>query len=109
MEAKARSASKAALNRTRSRFTSLTTGVSSTGSPSPEIAAKFEKGKLKSKSAAEWVTEGARQESKNLLIAASYYIQPIGTFSGYVRAHEAGPKREVQGLLGVTEDHRSKW
>ncbi|MEW9900393.1 DUF2804 domain-containing protein [Chitinivorax sp. PXF-14] len=53
--------------------------------------------------------EGARQESKNLLIAASYYIQPIGTFSGYVRAHEAGPKREVQGLLGVTEDHRSRW
>lgn len=53
--------------------------------------------------------EGARQESKNLLVAASYYIQPIGTFRGTVRAHASAPVQHVEALLGVTEDHRSKW
>lgn len=53
--------------------------------------------------------EGARQESKNLLVAASYYIQPIGTFHGTVRAHAGAAPVAVEQLLGVTEDHRSKW
>lgn len=53
--------------------------------------------------------EGARQESKNLLVAASYYIQPVGTFSGTVRAHADAPAISVNNLLGVTEDHQSKW
>lgn len=53
--------------------------------------------------------EGARQESKNLLVAASYYIQPIGTFRGTVRAHAGAAPVPVEQLLGVTEDHRSKW
>jgi hypothetical protein len=53
--------------------------------------------------------EGARQQSKNLLVAASYYIQPIGTFSGTVRAAPNAPARTVQALVGVTEDHRSRW
>jgi hypothetical protein len=53
--------------------------------------------------------EGARQQSKNLLVAASYYIQPIGTFSGTVRAAPGAPPRAVQALVGVTEDHRSRW
>lgn len=53
--------------------------------------------------------EGARQESKNLLVAASYYIQPIGTFRGTVRAHAGAPAVAVTDLLGVTEDHQSKW
>lgn len=57
----------------------------------------------------QFTPEGARQESKNLLVAASYYIQPIGTFRGTVRAHAGAPLVAVDQLLGVTEDHRSKW
>lgn len=53
--------------------------------------------------------EGARQESKNLLVAASYYIQPIGTFNGTVKAAPDAPPRRVDQLVGVTEDHRSRW
>lgn len=53
--------------------------------------------------------EGARQARKNLWVAASYYIQPIGCFKGTVRASVSGPVREVQDLLGVTEDHQSRW
>lgn len=53
--------------------------------------------------------EGARQADLNLGLVASYYIQPVGTFDGWVRAAPGDAKRPVQGLLGVTEDHRSKW
>ncbi|WP_374595119.1 DUF2804 domain-containing protein [Aquabacterium sp.] len=53
--------------------------------------------------------EGARQADLNLGLVASYYIQPVGTFDGWVRAARGDAKRPVQGLLGVTEDHRSKW
>lgn len=53
--------------------------------------------------------EGARQEQKNLWVAASYYVQPIGTFSGTVRPHAQGPVHQVKRLVGVTEDHRSRW
>ncbi|WP_317205744.1 DUF2804 domain-containing protein [Janthinobacterium sp.] len=53
--------------------------------------------------------EGARAQDKNLLIAASRYVQPIGTFSGWVRAGAGAPKRSVTQLAGVTEDHRSRW
>jgi len=53
--------------------------------------------------------EGARREDKNLWIAASRYIQPIGTFSGWVRASADSPKRIVAQLAGVTESHRSRW
>jgi hypothetical protein len=53
--------------------------------------------------------EGARREDKNLLIAASRYIQPIGTFSGWVKASSGAPARRVENLVGVTEDHTSRW
>jgi len=53
--------------------------------------------------------EGARQESKNLVVAASYYIQPVGTFRGTVRPYAQAPALAVDALLGVTEDHQSKW
>ncbi len=53
--------------------------------------------------------EGARREDKNLLIAASRYVQPIGTFSGTVRAFPGAPARQVDKLVGVTEDHASRW
>lgn len=53
--------------------------------------------------------EGARREDKNLYIAASRYIQPIGTFSGWVRSGPDAPKRMVNQLPGVTEDHHSRW
>ena len=46
-------------------------------------------------------------ENKQLLIAASDYIQPIGVFPA-VRAHRATPT-PVSNLLGVTEDHRARW
>lgn len=53
--------------------------------------------------------EGVRRQDKHLLVAASRYVQPIGTFSGWVRARPDGPKVPVSGLPGVTEDHRSLW
>ncbi len=53
--------------------------------------------------------EGMRHEDKNLLVAASHYVQPIGTFSGWVRADFDSPKVMVEKLPGVTEDHRSRW
>ncbi len=53
--------------------------------------------------------EGARAENKNLIVAASRYVQPIGTFSGWVRASDGGAKHAVSALAGVTEDHASRW
>jgi hypothetical protein len=53
--------------------------------------------------------DGARQQNRNLLVAASRYIQPVGTFSGWVRSAPEEPKRIVTGLAGVTEDHYSRW
>lgn len=52
---------------------------------------------------------GAREANKNLLIAASRYIQPIGTFQGYVKTAANAPAREVKNLVGVTEVHFSRW
>ncbi|SHG59917.1 DUF2804 domain-containing protein [Massilia sp. CF038] len=53
--------------------------------------------------------EGMRHQDKNLIVAASHYVQPIGTFSGWVRARPGAAKVPVSGLPGVTEDHRSRW
>jgi hypothetical protein len=53
--------------------------------------------------------EGARREDKNLIVAASRYVQPIGVFDGIVRRSPGGPPVRVEGLVGVTEDHRSRW
>jgi len=53
--------------------------------------------------------EGARREDKDLVVAASRYIQPIGVFDGWVRARPDAPRVDVSGLVGVTEDHRSRW
>jgi hypothetical protein len=53
--------------------------------------------------------EGARTDDRDLLVAASHYVQPIGTFAGTVRAAPGAPLRQVLDLLGVTEDHRSRW
>lgn len=53
--------------------------------------------------------EGARQQDRELLVAASHYVQPVGTFSGWVRAVPDAPAQRVEELLGVTEDHRSRW
>lgn len=57
----------------------------------------------------QFTPEGYRREDKNLLVAASRYVQPIGTFSGWVRAARDAPKRAVTRLAGVTEDHASRW
>lgn len=56
-----------------------------------------------------FVPEGLRAETKNLLVASSHYVQPIGHFSGWVKASPDAPERPVTRLLGVTEDHRSRW
>lgn len=53
--------------------------------------------------------EGMRREDKNLLVAASRYVQPIGSFSGWVKAAPDAPPRMVSRLGGVTEDHFSRW
>jgi hypothetical protein len=56
-----------------------------------------------------FTAEGARREDKNLLVAASRYVQPIGSFSGSVRAGPGAPAVAIKQLPGVTEDHRSRW
>jgi hypothetical protein len=52
---------------------------------------------------------GLRQETKKMLIAASDYVQPIGHFDGWVKAKKGDWPRLVEGLMGVTEDHRARW
>jgi len=47
--------------------------------------------------------EGARREDKDLVVAQSWYVQPIGTFSGTIQGVE------VKDLVGVTEDHEARW
>lgn len=53
--------------------------------------------------------EGGRHEERNLLLAASHYVQPVGRFDGTVRAHAGAPAVAVRGLVGVSEDHCSRW
>lgn len=57
----------------------------------------------------QFTPEGMRREDKDLLIAASRYVQPIGTFSGWVRPCPNGQLVEIHTLAGVTEDHHSRW
>ena len=53
--------------------------------------------------------EGARCQNKNLLIATSRYIQPIGSFHGWVKAAPGAQARPLTNLVGVTEEHYSRW
>lgn len=57
----------------------------------------------------QFTPEGARQENRNLLIAATRYIQPIGRFSGWVKPSLHAAPRAVEHLVGVTEEHFSRW
>ncbi|MEO6918246.1 MAG: DUF2804 domain-containing protein [Collimonas sp.] len=57
----------------------------------------------------QFMPEGARRENKNLLIAATRYIQPIGSFSGWVKPERNAAPRPVEHLVGVTEEHFSRW
>jgi hypothetical protein len=56
----------------------------------------------------EFVPEGERREDKDLILAKSRYVQPIGTFRGVLRPPGAAPV-EVRDLVGVTEDHVARW
>ncbi|WP_174875032.1 DUF2804 domain-containing protein [Vogesella oryzae] len=53
--------------------------------------------------------EGARSGDKNLLLAASRYIQPVGRFDGRLIHPLTGVAYPVNALAGVTEDHHSRW
>lgn len=53
--------------------------------------------------------EGARGAARNLGLVASRYVQPVGTFQGWVRPHAGAEPIAVHGLPGVTEDHDSLW
>jgi hypothetical protein len=53
--------------------------------------------------------EGVRSENKNLLIAASRYQQPVGSFSGWVRRMQMPAHGLSASLAGVTEDHFARW
>jgi hypothetical protein len=56
----------------------------------------------------EFTPEGERGEDKNLLVAASRYVQPIGTYRGTITP-PGGEAVAVADLLGVTEDHAARW
>ncbi len=47
--------------------------------------------------------EGVRSQDKNLVIAVSRWIQPIGTWTGRVAGVDVG------ALTGVLEDHVARW
>ncbi|MEN9865193.1 MAG: hypothetical protein RL748_783 [Pseudomonadota bacterium] len=53
--------------------------------------------------------QGMRQQNKNLLVASSRYVQPIGTFCGWVKTHAQGAAHRIDDLVGVTENHHSRW
>lgn len=53
--------------------------------------------------------EGARAARRHLGLVSSRYVQPVGTFHGTVRASPGGRPVAVSDLLGVTEDHHSRW
>ncbi|MBA3056562.1 MAG: DUF2804 domain-containing protein [Gammaproteobacteria bacterium] len=57
----------------------------------------------------EFIAQGLRREDKDLWVAASRYVQPIGVFNGWVKAGPDAPRHVIQGLVGVTEDHQSRW
>lgn len=56
-----------------------------------------------------FVVEGLRSENKNLLIAQSRYVQPVGRFYGWARGHAGAEAIRIDGIAGVTEDHFSRW
>ena len=58
--------------------------------------------------ALEFRPEGERRQDKNLWLAKSWYVQPIGTFHGTLRLPGRAPL-EVRDLVGVTEDHVARW
>lgn len=53
--------------------------------------------------------QGARAAHTNVIVAASRYVQPVGLFQGTVRRSPHATPVRVQDLLGVTEDHHSRW
>ncbi|MBV8656813.1 MAG: DUF2804 domain-containing protein [Burkholderiales bacterium] len=57
----------------------------------------------------QFVPVGERREDRNLIVAASRYVQPVGHYTGWVRASATDVPRPVSGLLGVAEHHESRW
>jgi hypothetical protein len=57
----------------------------------------------------EFRPEGKRAKNQNLLVAASRYVQPIGTFHGTVKPGGGAAPIDVRDWLGVTEDHAARW
>jgi hypothetical protein len=53
--------------------------------------------------------EGARREDKDLFVAQSFYVQPVGVFSGTIRPGPGAARLQISDLAGVTEDHRARW
>lgn len=49
---------------------------------------------------------GARQQSLNLGLLKSEFVQPYGTFTGKIQAEKAV---ELKGIFGVVENHLSVW
>ena len=52
--------------------------------------------------------QGARREALHLGLIVSSFVQPYGRFSGYVHP-PGGPRLELDGAVGVVEDHHSRW
>ena len=57
----------------------------------------------------EFTPEGQRAQDVDVLgLLASRYVQPFGTFRGFVTA-PGGARVSIDGLAGVTEDHSATW
>lgn len=53
--------------------------------------------------------EGERREDRDLLVAASRYVQPIGVYDGWVKSSPDAAPFSIRQLLGVSEQHHSRW
>lgn len=56
----------------------------------------------------EFTPAGMHHEQKNLVVVASRFIQPVGTFSGRLRT-ASGRELVLDRVLGVTEDQDVLW
>ncbi|MBM4370391.1 MAG: DUF2804 domain-containing protein [Deltaproteobacteria bacterium] len=56
----------------------------------------------------EFRPRGGRTEDRNLLVASSWYRQPVGLYSGTVR-DGTGREHRFQDVWGIAEDHRVVW
>ncbi len=57
----------------------------------------------------EFQPEGEWRQNRNILLAASRHVQASGTYIGWVRTAPEAPAHDIDRLVGMAEDHFSRW